>query len=256
VDEFNIMASHPRTIDRVEAVLQKAQASMVTNGKVARQPYLQQVSGMIYGTDPQEGVFQGQTFLHPKMRIAFTFPQDFKLVNETDHVGGTHSNGSVIVFDVARNLAGGSTMDYLEYDWLKGQPLRDLQTISVNGLAAATGWRQVGSNGETYDARLVAIQGAGDRIYRFIFATPPRLTQALSDSFKRMTYSFRTITDREAAAVVPRTLATHVVTARDTIASLSQNMPHGEYNATMFRVLNDLGETDRLRVGQVVKVVV
>ena len=55
--------------------------------------------------------------------------------------------------------------------------LENVERIKINGFDAATGQARIDTSEGVRDVRLVAIRFAPDRIYRFLFLTPPGTTQ-------------------------------------------------------------------------------
>jgi predicted Zn-dependent protease len=64
-DKFNIMATHPRTTDRIAQAINLGQTAPVRRPRVARKTYLNHIDGMLFGDDPKQGVIKGRTFTHP-----------------------------------------------------------------------------------------------------------------------------------------------------------------------------------------------
>ena len=70
-----------------------------------------------------------------------------------------------------------------------------------------------------------------------------------------MTYSFRKLSDKEAAALKPYRLRVVTVKAGDTVQSLAAKMPFETANVDRFLVLNGLESGARLTPGQRVKII-
>ena len=73
-------STHPDPASRVQNAQQLAQGA---TGIVNRDTFLTRIDGMIYGDDPEQGVIEGRQFLHPDLRLSFTAPQGFYMVNGT-----------------------------------------------------------------------------------------------------------------------------------------------------------------------------
>src|SRR3546814_11530709 len=89
--------------------------------------------------------------------------------------------------------------------------------MTVNGPAGATA--AVSNAGKDY--RLVALRYNADTIYRFIFASASHRTAALNLPFRETTYSFRRLSDAEAAALKPRRLHIYEVQPGDSPAQIA-----------------------------------
>lgn len=251
-DAFNIMQTHPRTADRIERALEQAGATPVADPLVAQDVYFDKIDGMIFDDKPDEGYIRGRHFAHPKLKFAFEVPAGFRLYNQSDAVVARDSDGTAAIqFDRAPKPYGGSMTDYLTKVWGAQVRLANTEAITVNGLPGATA--AVSGNGKDY--RLVALRYDADTIYRFIFASASDRTAALSVPFRETTYSFRRLSDSEAAALKPRRLRIYEVQAGDSPAKIAARMPFAEENLKRFLVLNGFTEATTLQRGERVKIV-
>jgi len=251
-DAFDIMQTHPRTADRIERALEQAGATPVADPLVGQDIYFDKLDGMIYGDKADEGYIRGRTFAHPKLKFAFEVPEGFRLYNQSQAVVARDGEGkAAIQFDRAPKPYGGSMTDYLTQVWGAKVRLSGVEAITVNGLPAATA--SVSGNGKDY--RLVALRYDSNVIYRFIFLSAADHTAALNRPFREATYSFRKLSDAEAAALKPRRIDIYEVKAGDSPAKIAARMPFAEENLTRFLVLNGFTETTTLAPGQRVKIV-
>ncbi len=251
-DAFNIMQTHPRTTDRIERALEQAGATPVADPLVARDVYFDKIDGMIYGDKADEGYIRGRTFAHPRLKFAFEVPQGFRLYNQPRSVIARDGEGkAVIQFDRGPADYSGAMDDYLTGVWGAKVRLSGVESLTINGLPAATA--TVSGNGKDY--RLVAIRYDARTIYRFIFLSASDRTAALNMPFRETTYSFRKLSDAEAAALKPRRLRIYEVAPGDSPARIAARMPFGAENLQRFLVLNGLTESTTLQPGQRVKIV-
>ena len=233
-----------------------AAAQAEFGGERARDIYLKQIDGMIYGDSPEEGFVRGRAFAHPVLRVAFTAPPGFRLRNGPEAVVGTHQSGASMRFDEVRLPDPAiSTLRYLRGDWASKVPLRRIERLAIDGLDAVAASTRVRTKSGVRDVRLVAIRAAPQRVYRFFFVTPPRQTQAFAAPFRQMMASFRRLSQRQAANLRPLRLRVVEVAPDDTVESLSARMPFNDFRTERFRVLNGLRSGERLRPGQLVKIV-
>jgi predicted Zn-dependent protease len=251
-DSFNIMQTHPRTADRIERALEQAGATPVADPLVAQNVYFDKIDGMIYGDKPDEGYIRGRSFAHPKLKFAFEVPAGFRLYNQSQAVVARDGEGkAAIQFDRAPKPYGGSMTDYLTKVWGANVRLSGVEAITVNGIPAATA--SVSGNGKDY--RLVALRYDSNAIYRFIFLSASDRTAAMNVPFRETTYSFRKLSDAEAAALKPQRLRIYEVKAGDSPAKIAARMPFEEDNLKRFLVLNAFTERTALQPGQRVKIV-
>lgn len=256
-ERFDIMASHPRTADRVTQAVKLAQAQAIANGRIDRDRYLAAIDGLLYGDSPQQGVRRGRTFAHPGLRIAFEVPPGFVMFNSDKQLIARGPEGALIVFDSPGGAASGAGRSMTQYVAQFGggrMQFGDVQPLTINGMEAATGAARVSTRGGPMDIRMVAIRESAERIYRFVFLTPPGATSRLSDALRRTAYSFHRLSADEAAAIKPLRVQIVKVASGDTQAALARRMATALPLET-FQVINGLTPNDRLTPGQEVKII-
>ena len=255
VDEANLLATHPRTVERVEHATAQAGVAPVADPVVGRDVYLAKIDGMIHGDSPEQGFARGRDFVHPRLRFRFRVPEGFRLRNMPDRVLARGPDGAAILFDGAKRPANRTPLDYLVNVWARSLRLGGPERITVNGLPAATATARVNTSDGARDVRLVVIQDGADRLWRFLFATPPALTGRLNQPLRETTYSFRRISAAEAARWRPVRIRLHRVGRGETVAALAGRMAVDGFAEEHFRVLNGLGAGEGVRAGQTVKLV-
>ena len=222
---------------------------------VARDVYLDRIDGLLYGTAPSEGIVRDRIFAHPVLRIRFEVPPGFRIFNTPNRVYAVRQRDSLIVFDMAERPVDGSMLDYVTEVWAHQFALSDVQQITVNGLEAATGRTQVNTNRGFMELRLVAIRVDARHIYRFRFLTRTGSTEQISGDIGRTIYSFRTLSEHEAASLKPLRVRIVNVKSGETERDLAQRMALDDLKLDWFRVLNGLTGEERLEPGRRVKLV-
>ncbi|MBT7975348.1 MAG: M48 family metalloprotease [Rhodospirillaceae bacterium] len=258
VDQFNIMATHPRTVERVRQA--QGQAAGTGNGakkwgRWGREKYLTQIDGMMFGDDPKQGLIRGNKFIHPGLRFEFRAPKDFILRNGAKRVTGQHPSGAAMVFDMSAVIRRGPAADYLQFGWAANTQLQDLESLTIDGLEGATAWAEGQNQTGPVRIRALAIRREDGRFYRFMYISPLAKAGRWEAPFRRSGLSFRRLDVRSAARIKAQRLL--VVTARpeDTIAGLAKTLPYGRFNDAWFRVLNDLAPGQALTAKQRLKVI-
>ncbi len=254
-DQFNITQTHPRTADRIERAIKQAGTTTVNNPIIGRDVYLKKIDGMLYGDNPSQGYIRGQKFSHPELKLTFTAPKDFRLINSKTKVAAVGPNDSVILFDSAKGDVTGSLKNYMRNTWAKNADLKSVEQITINGMEAVTGSIQVNGRSGTKDFRLIAIRFAGNKVYRFTFITDTNQTNRLSEDFRRTTYSFKKLSKAEAAKLKPYRLKIHTVRSGETVQNLARKMPFPDYKLERLLVLNGLDKNSKLVRGQKIKLV-
>ena len=249
-----VMASHPRQADRIARASQLAGQTPLADAEAGKDAYLARIDGLIYGDSPEQGLRVGRDFYHRSLRIAFRVPPGFAVINRPRSVIARGPEGSLMALDMVRapNVPGPAA--YILGTW-GGLRLTELDRIEVNGMEGATGAARVQTRGGVADVRLVAIRADPPRLYRFVFLTPPRLTGKLAPEMKRTVYSFRRLTEAEAAAVEALRIRVVTVKPGDTARSLAADMPFADDRLEHFLVLNRIDPDTPLKPGQKVKIV-
>jgi predicted Zn-dependent protease len=255
----NIMATHPRTAERISRAIQLARAARVANPLLGRQEYLAEIDGVVFGDDPEQGVRRGREFIHPDLGIRFEAPPKFVLFNSAGQVVARGPGKSVMVFDLAREKSARgarSLRGYIANTWASGLSLRGLERININGMEAATASGRVNTRNGPKDLRLVAIRGGPNQIFHLRVITSPTMTDRLGVDFRRATFSFRRISKAEAAAIQPLRIKVVRVAPGDTPRRLADRLPFEAFRLRWFETLNGLRPGQGLQPGTRVKIVV
>jgi predicted Zn-dependent protease len=258
-DRFDIMSSHPRTTERVQQAAQIASTARRPGERLDQTAYLKAIDGMVFGDSPDQGFRRGREFIHPRLRIAFRVPPGFVLKNSPQQVVAIGPDGAAILFDtepreeVARRVPDMTT--YLTQVWATKVRLAAVERLSIDGSDSATGATRLQTRNGVVDARLVAIRGGPDRIWRFVFLAPPDEARRLQSEFQTTARSFRRLSAEEAAAAKPWRIDVVTVQAGDTAERLAERMVVEPYPLETFRVLNGLEGGSRPTPGQPVKIV-
>lgn len=248
VDGLNIMATHPRTLDRVQRT-----SAASTVGRRERDAYLGIVDGLVYGDDPEHGLVRGRSFIHPKLGIAFEVPEGFRLASGARQVTAENANGATIVFDSSRAEPMPMT-DYLRNVWGRSLTLAELERLRVDGLDAATASTRIQTRRGALDLRLVAIR-LDATVHRFLYLTPPQLTPTLAAELRRSTSTFRRLTAAEIGAARPLRVRLHTVAPDETRARLIERMAQEPGRERRFDVLNGLADGSAPPAGAMIKVI-
>ncbi len=246
-------STHPDPASRVKSAL--AKAGTAGGGVSNRDTFLTRIDGLLYGDDPAQGVIEGSTFIHPELRLAFTAPQGFYMVNGARAVSIQGQGGQAQMTTAAYS---GNLDTYVrqQFTTLGGEKSTlapaQIERTTVNGLPAVFGTARVNNNGSQVDVVIFAYEFARNQAFHFAVIAPA----GRAGTFNPMFQSMRRITQAEAGAVVPKKLQVVTVARGDTVASLSRRMAYDSAQEERFRVLNALSGTAAVTPGQKVKLVV
>jgi predicted Zn-dependent protease len=248
----DFLSSHPATPERVtNAIANARQYTSPGSGQRDRNEYLGQLDGLVYGEDPSEGFVRGRRFLHPKLGFTFTAPDGFVLDNTAQAVFGVKDNGAqALRLDVVRVASEQSLPDYLNSGWIENIEPKSVEEMTVGGFPGATAT----ATGDQWTFRLYVVR-FGSEVYRVIYAAKNR-TEAVDRSFRDSLGTFRRMTVQEIASAQPLRIKVVEVKRGDTVEKFTRRMAVADRPAERFRVLNGLGEKDRVKPGDLVKIVV
>ena len=253
---YNILSTHPRTGDRVVAATKAAQAVVVANPRIGNIDHLNAIDGIVFGDSDGQGFVRGQVFAHKILGFRFEAPPGFQLANGTRQVVARGPDEALILFSGDSNNFRGRMTSYLTESWAPAAKLTGVQPLNVNGMDGATGSIRLTQQGKSVDLQLVAIRFSATQIYRFLFASSPAQTAQLNVPYRRTTFSFRRLTDREKADLRPWRVTTPAVAPGTSVSQLARGLPLPGPKDEWFRVLNGLAPNSQPFANQRVKLVV
>ena len=250
-----MFADHPRTPERVKRAVDEAR-QLQQSSELGRDRFLRHLDGLLYDDDPSQGVFRNGYFLHPGLHIAFAVPEDYEIDNEPSKVVVQNGQHAGFVFDRPREAFAGTPEEYIGTIWAPNAKSR-VQHLDIGDLAAATVTTQAkNDDGTLINVRLLAVRTDSDSLYRFLFVMPAESGSRFIQSFQRVIYSFRRLSEDEAAKVKPLVVRVVTVGAGDTVESLAKRSPYADYQVERFRMMNALAADAVVKPGDKVKIVI
>lgn len=249
--------THPLTQNRVAQAQQVARATgRVGTGLRNRDAFLAQLSGVMVGDDPAQGVIEGRSFTHPDLGMQFMVPTGYLMQNSTSAVN-IDGTGGKAQFSTARY--DGNMQNYINqvvYGLTEGKTqvaMGPIQRTMINGIPAYVAIGRANTNNGQVDVSVVAYEWDRKTAYHFIMLTQGG--QGVGP-FLPLVNSLRRISAQEAAAIRPRVINVVTVKRGDTVQSLASQSAYRDYQVERFAALNGINATDRLVPGQKVKLVV
>ncbi len=245
-----ILSSHPRTLDRVVAARDLAQARR--GGRTERDAYLAAIDGMLFGDRPDQGFVRGRRFEHPDIGVSFEVPPGYRLINTPQAVYAEGPDAAMMSFSCTRRQA--APVADLARGGLGAGTVGDDRSLTINGLQAATAAATRPSDKMTKRMLVIAFDPL---TCGFTMDSPGaaavdrtrELLQAAQSTFRRLTAA-------ERSALRPQRLRVVIVRAGDTAESLAGAGGGDELAVAQFLTINGLETGDPLSPGRRVKVVV
>ncbi len=252
----DFLSSHPTTPERIADALAtarqyKAPATDTPLERAqARNAYLADLDGTLFGEDQTQGFVRGRRFIHPRLGFTFEAPEGFVLDNTVQAVLGVTRHGNAALrFDVVKAPAEQALAGYLKAGWIENIDPKSVEPLTINGFAAAT----ARAKGDNWDFRVYAIR-FGSEVYRFIFATK-KSTAETDRLFRRSVDTFRRLTLAEIRHAKPLRVQIVTVKQGDTVEKLAERMETPDRRLERFLVLNGLDPGAKLQPGSEIKIV-
>ena len=134
------MSTHPAPENRelriAEAI--RSQGLSRSGTRANRERFLQQLDGLVYGSDPRAGFFDGQRFHHPELRFRMRFPEGWQTANQPQAVLGLSPQRDAML---QLGMAPGENAEAAARAFFNKQGVvsRNVNRTTVNGLPAVVG---------------------------------------------------------------------------------------------------------------------
>jgi len=247
-DQRSATSTHPAPFERKRAL---SAGGVAVTGESARPAYLAAIDGMSVDDAPAEGFVRGRAFLHPKLKLAFEAPADFRLFNDQDGVLGVGRDRSLLYFGCSLDRVPGPLDEWMR-NTLKPTPT-DIQAIEIGEAAAAIGARPRGSDTALGQVRYVLVRH-GDRICFFNLLSEGPDRDRRIEVLVNAARTFRTLSDAEAAALRPYRLRV-VAAAGTSPAQQAARLPYRDLRLERLLVLNGVDTPSELARLSEIKIV-
>jgi len=246
------LSTHPAPENRGQLIDNKlAEVDVDWSGAtIGRDSYLRRLEGMVYGDNPREGYFDGDTFYHPGLAFRVIFPAGWKNKNLREAVVGTSSGqDAVIELTLAKeNDPRSAAQAFVNQQGFEADRIK---SGTMNKLPAAWALFRVQTQSGLLAGR-VAFVRYKERTFRLLGYTTKDRWSRYSDQIDRALQSFDTVTDPAILNVQPQ---------RISIVQIDREMTMREFDARYpsaiplerIALINQVGPDDRLRKGQLVK---
>ncbi len=245
-------STHPDPAKRVVRAASNAKAYPVNSVRKA-DTHFAAINGMLYGDDPEQGVVEGQDFLHRDLKMKFSVPTGFGLQNGTDTVS-INGNGGQAVF--RQGAFSGDRTAYVAaaFKSISGDqqtiPAGEIRQTTVNGIPAFYSTAIVSTQQGQRQVTVFAYEWSQGTAFHFV-----TVSAANASPFSSMFDSMTRMTDAQAAAIKARKLKVVTVAKNDSVATLASKMAYTSLQTERFMALNGMTGSASVVAGQKVKIV-
>lgn len=251
----NWAMTHPPAEDRV-AKVQQAVAAAPSGGTTNAAGFERYLDGIVFGDSREKGIVRGNEFLHPILRFAVRFPEDWTIVNGTDQVvaqPGENSNAAMVLqlasgTGALQQLAPASMAE-------AGWRLQSGERGTINGLDAFLGTYR-GSMDNTPVTVEAAHIRSGQQIYVVAGLAPTQQFSGAARTFDSSIKTFRSLSREEADRIQPDRIDFYTVRSGDTWESIARRASGGEIKPSNLAIMNGTDPALPPRAGARIRIVV
>jgi predicted Zn-dependent protease len=220
------LATHPGEAERIQTIdtkLAQLQPSQLANAKVNAQPFMQRINGLVYGKNPRNGFFQGNTFYHPDLRFQISLPSGWQGQNLTQAVIAVSPQQDAVI---QLTLARGSSPEAAARAFLSQEGIQAGQASqeTVNGVPAVASMFQANTEQGVIQG-LAAFFTYNGATYQVIGYAPAQRYAAYDPAFRQSLGSFAPVTDSRVLNVQPNKLNVVTLPQQMTLAEFAQRNP-------------------------------
>jgi predicted Zn-dependent protease len=218
------LASHPYPAERITLIEKRLETLPAASQprRIGEDDYLAHIDGLMYGTNPRNGYFEENRFMHPGLAFRLDLPEGWQTQNLAQFVvAGSPANDALIQLSI---VPGGRSEAADTFFGQEGLTPGRLGTEQVNGLGAIIGRFEA----QTEQGKLGGIAAfitLADRTYRILAYTPAEKLSGYENTFRRSISSFDRLTDRAALARQPDRLEIVRLTRSMTVAQFDRTYP-------------------------------
>jgi predicted Zn-dependent protease len=248
------LSTHPLTSDRIEKVrtmLAETDQSLA----IKRNEYLQKLDGLVYGDDPRQGYVDGQSFYHPELAFAFSFPGGWTVQNTPARVSIVSKDEKAAILLQAEK-SDLSLPDYSRKraEDIKGSQLLGEDRLSISGLDSYHQIYDV-SNQEGTPLRLrLSVIRKGNYIYTFTALSSTEEFESHDADFRRTVQSFAEL--RDSSRLKKRASRLRIIEA-DGRSTLEQTLTKAGVKKELrpkFAIMNGMDLGTKPSAGRLVKI--
>ena len=250
-------STHPDPEDRQETVRRKAvewrNKLGLTDLKVNRNIYVQQLDGLVFGENPREGFVKNNVFYHPELAFQFPVPSRWRLLNIHSMVRMVNERrNAAIVFTITQ--MGSPREAALSFARSTGVTVMDSSGRQVNGLPAHRLLSRIRAQQGTLSLLSFFIQKEG-LTYVFHGITPEKTFSTYKPEFSAVMNGFSALAEPDKISIRPARIRVRSAPATGKLRNVLISLGVSRYSLAKLAVLNGKNLNDTITAGTLIKVV-
>jgi predicted Zn-dependent protease len=256
----NWLSTHPSPADRVQkvqAAIERAAVPVGTSGRTDESDFQRHLDGIVYGDSPSEGIVRGNTFLHPDLRLALTFPQGWEVQNtQTQVLAKAPERNDFMLLQLVQNPSG--SVEQIARGGMASAGFRQLsgEPTTINGMDAYVGTYQGNVEGLGNVVTVAAHIVHERNVYVLAGLAPPGDFQSVQREYTSSIRSFRSLSRSEAAEIRPNRVDLYTVRNGESWQAIAERAGHDTLKASTLAIMNGYDPGQPPRPGDRIKVVV
>jgi len=249
-----LVATHPDPLNRATRI-EQAIAGLdqdLSELSIDQARYFDQLDGMVFGEDPREGFFHGDTFMHPDLKFVFAFPSGWSMTNSRAAIAGVSAAQEAMI---KITMASEPPPDQALRAFLDDDGVGAGASWSgrINGLPTAA--REFRAYSQQRNLKGVAAFVEYDSaIYRLIGFSIDTAWENYAETIKQSLSSFNRLTNQSALDVEPQRLRIVRVDEAMDLQTFAQKH-HASVPVETLVLINNLDAGATLETGRSYKIV-
>jgi predicted Zn-dependent protease len=248
------LSSHPAPADRARRIAgEVASLSTAGGGEIDRAEYMTRLDGVVFGDNPREGFFRGNTFYHPELAFQVAFPPGWQVSNQKQAVGAISPNqDAVVVLSLApQGTPSAAANQFFSQPGLRrGNPWRG----EISGMEAVAAEFQVQQQQGILQG-LAAFVEHGGRTYQLLGYSAANRWSRFDQPITSSVNTFQRVRDPSVLNVEPRRIDVVQLPEAMTLRDFARRYP-STVDLTTLALINQVDADTRLERGLAVKRVV
>jgi predicted Zn-dependent protease len=235
-----LFSTHPDNDARFREVITAAKKYKTdSTSRIGRDSYLLRLDGLTFGDSEREGVARGNHFYHKDLDFSLTFPQGWKINNQTSRVIATPKTKDGLIQLTMDSPDKKITSKQFMQQHLKQNNLRQGKAFTTNGLK---GYTAVATGNTPWGQRRIRYVAINRNNNIYIFAGTAQSTDQASQydaDILATAKSLRPLTKAERKLATARKLDIIRAPKGATWSGLARRSPISNYPEEQLRLLND-----------------
>lgn len=249
------LATHPNPENRREHIAELIKTAQPTNGTsvINEESYLRRLDGMVFGLNPREGFFKGNTFFQPDLKFRFEFPSGWKTANQKQGVLAVSPEQDAIVQITFANKKSAAEAAN-EFFSQSGLTAQRAGSGNIHGFRTSSGSFTAQTEQGVLQGSAAFVEYDG-RVYQLLGYTSQTRWSNYESGMTQAIKSFDRLTDSKMLSVQPQHLKLVTINRNMSLTEFNRQYP-SEASLEVLALINQVESNEQLRAGQQVKRIV